>query len=92
MINMSAPKVETTLQEIESLDHEKPMMKAESTNPACVTLARAAAEQPPKMWSLEMGPIYLIMTVGYLVSTIQGYGKQSNWWVYKNSSPLHAYF
>lgn len=40
-----------------------------------VDLATAAALQKPKFWSMSMLRLYLVMTVGYLVSTIQGYGK-----------------
>jgi hypothetical protein len=39
-----------------------------------VALAAAVAEQKPKIWSKNMIRLYMIMAVGYLVSTMNGFG------------------
>ncbi|KAH7130830.1 general substrate transporter [Dendryphion nanum] len=42
-------------------------------HPVAVELVEAVAEQGQKFWSVSMLRIYSIMTVGYLISTIQGF-------------------
>lgn len=54
---------------------EKPIGHVDHVNPAAVPLAAAAAEQKLNPWSASMFRLYGIMIVGYLVSTINGYGK-----------------
>lgn len=41
---------------------------------ASVALAAAVAEQKPNIWSKNMFKLYGIMAVGYLVSTMNGFG------------------
>lgn len=41
---------------------------------ASVALAAAIAEQKPNPFSKSMFRLYAIMTVGYLISTINGFG------------------
>lgn len=41
---------------------------------ASVALAAAMAEQKPKMFSRDMWKLWWIMGIGYLVSTMNGYG------------------
>lgn len=47
----------------------------EELNPASAPLAAAMSKQKPKFWSRSMIRVFMAMTVGYLISTIQGYGK-----------------
>jgi len=43
-------------------------------NTASVALAAAVASQKPKLWSRNMIKLYGIMAIGYLVSTMNGFG------------------
>jgi hypothetical protein len=43
-------------------------------NAASVALAAAVASQKPKLWSKNMIKLYGIMAIGYLVSTMNGFG------------------
>lgn len=54
---------------------EKRTGRVLETHAASVALAAALAERPPNMWSSSMMRLYGIMAVGYLVSTINGFGK-----------------
>lgn len=56
----------------DSLD--KPHGNVQEINPATVGLAAAEAERKPNPLSKAMLRLYCIMIVGYLVSTINGYG------------------
>lgn len=51
--------------------------KVKEVNTASVALAAAVEEQKPKMWSANMIRLYMIMGVGYLVSTMNGFGKSA---------------
>tara|TARA_R110002060_G_scaffold77426_1_gene88896 strand:- start:524 stop:850 length:327 start_codon:yes stop_codon:yes gene_type:complete len=42
---------------------------------ASVALAAAVAAQKPSLWSKSMLQLYFIMGIGYLVSTMNGFGK-----------------
>ena len=42
---------------------------------ASVALAAAIAAQKPSLWSKNMLKLYFIMSVGYLVSTMNGFGE-----------------
>lgn len=53
---------------------EQPRANVQQINPATVGLAAAVAERKPNPWSWPMIRLYSIMLVGYLVSTINGYG------------------
>lgn len=53
---------------------EKPLGNVNEINPAAVGLAAAMAEKKLNPWSKSMFRLYGIMAVGYLVSTINGYG------------------
>lgn len=44
-------------------------------NPASAALAAAVASQKPSPWSKNMLKLYSIMAIGYLVSTMNGFGK-----------------
>ena len=44
-------------------------------NTASVALAAAVAGQKPNLWSRSMIRLYFIMGIGYLVSTLNGFGK-----------------
>lgn len=44
-------------------------------NPAAEALAAAVANQKPNPWSKNMLQLYSIMAIGYLVSTMNGFGK-----------------
>lgn len=47
-------------------------------NPASAALAAAVSSQKPNPWSKNMLQLYSIMTIGYLVSTMNGFGMVSN--------------
>lgn len=55
---------------------EKPLHNGKEVNTASVALAAAVAKQKPNPVSKAMLRLYGIMTVGYLVSTINGFGKR----------------
>jgi len=44
-------------------------------NSASTALADAVASQKPNPWSKNMIKLYFIMGIGYLVSTMNGFGK-----------------
>lgn len=46
-------------------------------NPAAEALAAAVANQKPNPWSKNMLQLYSIMAIGYLVSTMNGFGMRS---------------
>ena len=45
---------------------------------ASVALAAATAAQKPSLWSKNMLQLYFIMAIGYLVSTMNGFGTATN--------------
>jgi hypothetical protein len=53
---------------------EKPETVVEEVNPASADLAAVMSIEKPKFWSASMVRVLTAMTVGYLVSTIQGFG------------------
>jgi hypothetical protein len=57
---------------------EKAVGKVVQVNAASVALAEAVAKQKPNIWSKNMFHLYAIMGVGYLVSTMNGFGGYSN--------------
>ncbi|TFL00244.1 general substrate transporter [Pterulicium gracile] len=61
-------------------DHSSPIEKEEhhattttQVNEASVALAAAIAQQKPKLWTPNMIRLYAIMSIGYLVSTMNGF-------------------
>jgi hypothetical protein len=74
---MSAPKLETS----DAEHHEVPVMNEKEASgrvvqvqAASVALAAAIAAQKPSLLSKNMIKLYFIMAVGYLVSTMNGFG------------------
>jgi hypothetical protein len=55
-------------------DGEKPTGNVHSVNAQSVALAAAVAAQKPKLLSPNMIKLYMIMAIGYLVSTMNGFG------------------
>ncbi len=53
---------------------EKPVGKITQMNTTSVALAAALAEEKPDLWSKSMIRLYFIMGIGYLVSTMNGFG------------------
>jgi hypothetical protein len=46
-------------------------------NTASVALASAVASQKPKLFGRNMLKLYAIMSVGYLISSMNGFGKKT---------------
>jgi uncharacterized membrane protein YjjP (DUF1212 family) len=57
------------------IHHANPKHTIE-TSAASVALASAVAAQKPDPWSRNMFKLYAIMGIGYLVSTMNGFGAQ----------------
>ena len=53
---------------------EKPVGKITQVNTTSLALAAALAEEKPDLWSKSMIRLYFIMGIGYLVSTMNGFG------------------
>lgn len=51
--------------------------ETQELNAHSVALAAALAEQKPNPWSRNMMKLYVIMGLGYLISTMNGYGEFS---------------
>lgn len=60
--------------EVTAVTDEKPIGNVKEINTNSVALAAAMAAQKPNLWSLNMLKLYMIMSVGYLVSTMNGFG------------------
>ena len=56
-----------------SILDEKCDGEVREVNAASVALTAAVAEQKPSLWSPNMRRLYIIMGVGYLVSTMNGF-------------------
>lgn len=52
---------------------EKPQGEVRQVTAASVALAAAVERQKPKLWSRSMIQLYMIMGIGYLVSTMNGF-------------------
>lgn len=50
-------------------------VELKDVNPASAALAAAVARQKPNPWSKNMLKLYSIMSIGYLVSTMNGFGE-----------------
>jgi hypothetical protein len=67
----------TEVHEVAAHD-EKIVGRVKQVNTTSVALAAAVAEQTPNIWSANMIQLYAIMSIGYLVSTMNGFGKSSS--------------
>lgn len=65
---------EKEVHEVTGYDGEKPTGNVKSVNTQSVALAAAIAAQKPNLLSPNMIKLYLIMSIGYLVSTMNGFG------------------
>ena len=67
------------------VEEEKPVVPSHAgtgteINAASVALAAAVASQKPNPWSRNMIKLYFIMAIGYLVSTMNGFGTFDSPW------------
>ncbi|KAH8881503.1 lactose permease [Thozetella sp. PMI_491] len=69
---MASSEEKRDVHEASAID-EKPVGRVAQVNTASVALAAAVAEQKPNLWSKNMIRLYMIMGVGYLVSTLNGF-------------------
>jgi hypothetical protein len=81
---MSALKTDTTgaehheavdVHRVPTIDEKYATGKVVEVQAASVALAAALAAQKPKLFSKNMLKLYFIMSVGYLISTMNGFGK-----------------
>lgn len=75
---MAEPKHQTEPKgdEMERNSIEKPgVTQVKEVNTASVALAAALAEQKPSLWSKSVLRLWAIMAIGYMISTINGFGK-----------------
>ncbi|KAH8763596.1 lactose permease [Diaporthe sp. PMI_573] len=64
---------EKEVHEVTAYDGEKPTGNVKNVNTQSVALAAAIAAQKPNLLSPNMIKLYMIMSVGYLVSTMNGF-------------------
>jgi len=62
-----------TFNNVETVDYEMARGKVKEFNAASVALAAAVAARKPSLLSENMLKLYFIMSVGYLVSTVNGF-------------------
>ena len=62
------------LHEVTTIDEKYATGNVRQVHAASVALAAATAAQKPSLWSKNMLKLYFIMAVGYLVSTMNGFG------------------
>ncbi|KAI5460558.1 lactose permease [Mariannaea sp. PMI_226] len=68
------PPAESNLAREKSIEKDNAShLETQEVNAASIALAAAVAEQKPNPWSKNMMKLYLIMGLGYLVSTMNGY-------------------
>jgi hypothetical protein len=60
--------------EFSTMDEKHSHGNVTQVQAASVALAAATAAQKPSLWSENMLKLYFIMAVGYLVSTMNGFG------------------
>lgn len=60
-----------------AIGDEKPIGQVTEVSTTSVALAAALAAQKPNLWSANMVKLYMIMSVGYLVSTMNGFGRDT---------------
>ncbi|KAH8161056.1 hypothetical protein CIB48_g7190 [Xylaria polymorpha] len=68
-----APTMENGLKHTDSVTDEKFHEKTREINTASAALEAAVAQQKPRLLSPSMLRLYVIMSVGYLVSTMNGF-------------------
>jgi len=69
-----APSTENDLKQVgSSVTDEKVNVETHEIATASAALAAAVAEQKPKLLSASMLRLYMIMGIGYLVSTMNGF-------------------
>jgi hypothetical protein len=74
---MASPEAQKNENMPVSVTEEKITGNVKEVNTASIALAAAVAGQKPNLWSKNMIQLYCIMGVGYLVSTLNGFGKHS---------------
>ena len=62
------------VREVHTIDEKYATGNVRQVNTASVALAAATAAQKPSLLSKNMLKLYFIMAVGYLVSTMNGFG------------------
>jgi hypothetical protein len=67
--------------EVQAIDEKYASGHIRQVQTASVALAAATAAQKPSLLSKNMLKLYFIMTVGYLVSTMNGFGISINFWI-----------
>ncbi|KAF3769340.1 hypothetical protein M406DRAFT_52456 [Cryphonectria parasitica EP155] len=67
------PKEDADVFEVVAVGDEKLIGHVTEVNTNSVALTAAIAAQKPKLWSPNMLKLYMIMSVGYLVSTMNGF-------------------
>jgi hypothetical protein len=77
-LTMATPKAEAPgaqhFDDVPVMDEKQATGNVVQVNAASVALAAAVAAQKPKLLSKNMLKLYFIMGVGYLVSTMNGFG------------------
>lgn len=63
--------------EVSAVGDEKPIGNVKEINTTSVALSAAMAAQKPNLLSPNMIQLYMIMSVGYLVSTMNGFGMRA---------------
>jgi hypothetical protein len=64
--------------EVQTIDEKYATGNVRQVQAASVALAAATAAQKPSLLSKNMIKLYMIMAVGYLVSTMNGFGMWSD--------------
>jgi hypothetical protein len=72
---VSAEHQEHNVHEVSTLDEKLGGGNVTQVQASSVALAAAIAAQKPSLLSKNMLKLYMIMSVGYLVSTLNGFGK-----------------
>ena len=62
----------------DNYEDEKARDEVTQVNASSVALAAAIAAQKPSLLSKNMLKLYFIMSIGYLVSTMNGFGERSS--------------
>ena len=70
---MDCHEEKTTFNNVKTVDYKIAKGKVKEFNAASVALAAAVATQKPSLLSKNMLKLYFIMSVGYLVSTMNGF-------------------
>ena len=73
---MSTMNEKAAGQHVDSVDDGRKGSVSKEANVASVALHAAVEAQKPSIWSRNMLKLYMIMGIGYLVSTMNGFGKK----------------